>query len=237
MAACRSEPLAVPTLLLNRPAAFPIAAIRKALTARLPGIAWRIGEDDNGAPDQIIPLDRPQTILGRVESGMVLVAVDQRHAPFAGPGGHAPPEHRLHVSISRPSTEDDDVARLITLIVGTSLAVSQDDSARLQIEPGGNWLDTADMRALMRLAADDPGLSQRNLVGTPDGPAPVAPSIEASSASPAAGASAEGTPAKLGSLAMGVEPRKDLPLPPALRPEQADAPMFRRAGGFGRKGL
>ncbi|MGZ8998189.1 MAG: DUF4261 domain-containing protein [Allosphingosinicella sp.] len=158
----------MPILLLNRPIAFPVAAIRKALSAQLPEMAWRVGEEDSGAADQSVPLDRTQTILGRAKEAMVLIAVEQRHCAYEPANGHVPPRHRLHLSISRPSTDDDEVARLITLIIGASIAAAEDDSASLQLEPGGNWHGMIDMKALLRSAEDDPGLAQRDLVGTPE---------------------------------------------------------------------
>lgn len=158
----------MPILLLNRPIAFPVAAIRNALKERLPQMSWCVGEQDSGAPDQSVPLDRTQTILGRAKDAMVLIAVEQRHAPYQPANGHVPPRHRFHVTISRPSTEDEDLARLIVLVVGASLAVVEDEGARLQLEPGGNYYDDVDMKALLRSAKEDPTLAQRGLVGTPE---------------------------------------------------------------------
>lgn len=158
----------MPILLLNRPIAFPIAAIRKALKERLPELAWCVGEQDTGAPDQSIPLDRTQTIMGRSKDAMVLIAVEQLHSPYQPPNGHVPPDHRFHLAISRPSTEDEDLARLIVLIVGASLAVAEDPTARLQLEPGGNYYGNVDINALLRSAEEDPGLAQRGLIGTPE---------------------------------------------------------------------
>lgn|GEM_PF-3928119 len=220
----------MPILLLNRPIAFQIFAIRKALCAQLPENAWRVGEDDSGAPGQSISFDRTQTILGRTKDSMVLISLEQLHAPYEPANGHVPPEHRVHVTISRPSTEDDDLARLIVLTIGAALAAEQDESAGLQLEPGGNWYGAVDMRALLGSVENDPGLSQRDLIGTPEGAAGEADRPAARPADAVAGPAPVETPPSA-----VAKPRHDLPVPPLARdPEQ---PPFRRAGGFGRKGL
>jgi hypothetical protein len=230
----------VPTLLLNRPIAFPIAAIRKALIAHLPDFAWRVGEEDVGALDQSVPLERPQTILGRTREAMVLIGVEQVHSTFEPANGHVPPQHRIHVSISRPSTEDDAMARLITLLIGASLGLAGDESARLQLEPGGNWYGIVDMRALLRSAADDPGLAQRGLIGTPEhgvGEAdrPVEPIVDTSSMTASFEATSMETSERPAAEEAVAEHRKDLRLATFF---QALEPLpVRRAGGFGRKGL
>jgi hypothetical protein len=158
----------VPTLLLNHPIAFPVALLRAALNARLPGIAWRVGEEDFGGCGDVLPLERPQTIIGRTDQAMIMVSVELRHLPYQPANGHIPPAHMLHIAISRASTESDRAARLIALVVGTTLAAGQDESAQLQLEPGENWLDMADMRALLRSIAGDPDLLQRSLHGVPE---------------------------------------------------------------------
>jgi hypothetical protein len=216
----------VPILLLNRPIAFPVAAIRKALTEQLPEIAWRVGEEDFGAGNEPIPLDRPQTIIGRIDGAVILISVEQRHSAYEPANGHSPPEHRAHVAMSRPSTEDGDLARLIVLTIGASLAVSQDDSAHLQFEHGGHWYASVDVRALLRSAADDPGLAQRGLIGTPersDDAEPdqkAAPPAEAPAVTECVEAPPAETEAKLDRFSILLEP-----------------PQLRRPGGFGRKGL
>ena len=157
----------MPTLLLSHPIAFPVALLSAALRGRFPTVAWRVGEEDFGGRNEAVTLDRPQTIMGREGEVIVLVGVELRHEPYRPANGHRPPEHRLHIHISRPSTEKDSIARLIALIVAVTMAVDQDRGARLQLEPGENWLDGRDMLALLRSAENDPDLRQRNLLGQP----------------------------------------------------------------------
>ncbi|HEY5720747.1 MAG TPA: hypothetical protein VIT45_00340 [Allosphingosinicella sp.] len=158
----------MPTLLLNRPIAFPVALLSAALRGRFPTAGWRVGEEDFGARKDLVSLDRPQVIMGRAGEEMLLVSVELVDEPYRPPNGHRPPEHRLHARISRPSTDNDSVARRIALIVGSTLAADQDPGARLQLEPGGNWLDGPDMLALLNSLDDDPDLSRRSLVGLPE---------------------------------------------------------------------
>lgn len=180
----------MPTLLLTRPIAFPVALLGAALRGRFPTASWRVGEEDFGARNESLSLERPQVIMGRAGEEMLLVSVELRREPYRPANGHRPPEHGLHVHISRPSTENDSVARLIALVVGATMAADQDPGARLQLEPGGNWLAGRDMLALLRSADDDPDLSQRNLAGEPERfdspPAAEAPPVSPAEASPAA---------------------------------------------------
>jgi hypothetical protein len=222
----------VPTLLINRTIALPIAAIRKGLREQFSQFNWLVGEEDTGAPDQLVGLDRPQTIMGRGREGIILISVEQRHSSHEPANGHAPPRHASHLAIGRPSTEDDDLARLVILIIGAAIAGSQDEDARLQLEPGGNWLDKGDMRALLGRVTDDPGLSQRGLLGTAEdfGADQAEPAPGPPVAAPAADEAAGLPPAEAGTglASFSILLDGDVSIEP---------PPVRRAGGFGRKGL
>lgn len=173
----------MPILLLSRPIAFPVALLRTALSGRVPMVAWRVGDEDFGTRNDVATLDRPQTILGRTQDAMILISVELRQEEYRPANGHLPPRHAMHVAISRPSIDNDDTARLIALIIGATLAMDQDNGASLQLEPGENWLAGPDMLSLLRAADNDPGLTQRALLGTPerfDGAASVpAPAAQA----------------------------------------------------------
>lgn len=223
----------MPTLLLNRAIALPVGLLRQALETRIPGIGWRVGDEDMGGKLDVATLDRAQTILGRpmmgqIDDGIILISVELHHAPHFPVDGHAPPSHRLHVAISRPSTDDDDAARRIALVVGATLAIEQDERARLQLEPGGSWLDTTDMRTLLRAMDSDPQLRALDVRGPAEcfnGTPPAAPFTNDDAV---------------------VAPHQDLPVPPPRadpiplappRPVSTVPHPMRRVGSFGRKGL
>lgn len=136
----------MPILLLDRPIDLPIATMRKALVARVPAFAWCVGEDDNGGAYETGTFIRPQTVLGRAREEMVMTVLTLRHYPFDGDGV---PAHRLHLDISRPSIESDEVARRIVLAIASTLASEGAQNARLQLAPGGEWLDAPAVTALL----------------------------------------------------------------------------------------
>jgi hypothetical protein len=187
--------------LLNHPIAFPVALLSAALRGRFPTVAWRVGEEDFAGRNEAVTLDRPQTIIGREGEVIVLVSVELKHEPYRPANGHRPPDHRFHIHISRPSTEKDSLARLIALIVAVTMAADQDTSARLQLEPGENWLHGRDMYALLQSSEDDPDLLRRSLLGQPEtfDAAPAAapgPAEDVPAAVPATPAASQAAPEK-----------------------------------------
>lgn len=114
----------------------PIAAVRQQLARALPLWKWRCGDNDSGGPQDEADLARPQTIMGKAEGSMVMMAIEARDAPLPPESG-APP-HQLHLHLSPPSTDDPEVARRLAVAVCAALA-SQDAGAHCQIAPGGRW--------------------------------------------------------------------------------------------------
>ncbi|MBO9713336.1 DUF4261 domain-containing protein [Sphingomonas sp.] len=173
-------------LLIQHPVRFPVAAVRRALTRYYPSLAWRAGDEDHGGNDDVASFLRPHTILGRGANDMVMLCVTLHEAPYRPANGHQPPAHAMHLTISRPSLDDENDARGIALIAATAIAVEEDERAWLQLAPGETWLDPTDMRSLAKMLEGDPALRQRGQVGRPEaldgGEAPVpapAPAPEA----------------------------------------------------------
>jgi len=150
-------------LLLKHPIAFPATLLGKALASCFPMIGWRVGEGEDEPG-----FDRPQTIIGRCEDEMILCCIELKRAAYRPANGSTPPAHICHATISRPSTDDGALAVAIALVVGVTLAVDQDASAQLQLAPGENWLDGADMRRLMASLDEDPALTLRHHYGLPE---------------------------------------------------------------------
>jgi hypothetical protein len=163
-------------LLLQRPIGFPAQSVRKMLTEFFPKIAWRAGDEDGEAGS--VTFLRPHTVMGRAGDGMVMTCITLHEQRYAPANGHSPPPHAAHLTISRPTNDDESIARAIALVVATTIAVEEDGGALLQLEPGENWLDTTDMRSLAKmLSNDDRHLARRHHYGQPEafqgGPPPA----------------------------------------------------------------
>ncbi|MES2054718.1 MAG: DUF4261 domain-containing protein [Pseudomonadota bacterium] len=176
----------MPTLLLEHPVGFPIALIRALLLEQCPRISWRVGEEDYGGKDDVATLERPQTIIGRLPDGdLMLVSIEYRpDQPYRPANGHTPPAHHHHIAISRPSTEDDTLALKVAVIVCTTIAQQQPGSF-LQLEAGGNWLDHGDMSTGLALLARGVDLRPLLQCGVPETTGVVAPPISRNADPPA----------------------------------------------------
>jgi hypothetical protein len=169
-------PAALAVLLLQTPIPFPTSRLRDQLGGFFAGITWWAGDADLGQAGRTTPFERAETILGRTRDQSILCTVQQNRHPYGPANGHVPPDHRLHVTIGAPTTDDAALARGIALIVGVTLAAADatvnpdvaEGGAWLQLEPGSPWYSVTDMRSLAKMLENDRTLPRRFEFGRPE---------------------------------------------------------------------
>jgi Domain of unknown function (DUF4261) len=140
-------------ILLNNPVEFPIAGIRALLKEHVPLFRWQCGDRDQGGSSDIAPFDRPHLIMGRSGDDIVMINVALHTTPYAGNGADCPP-HSMHIMISQPTIDDDEIAnRLRVLICAGLIQHWHDSSVRIRLKDGGRWLEAAMLRDMMVLLA------------------------------------------------------------------------------------
>jgi hypothetical protein len=122
-------------IVLNHPMDFPAGRLHRALAAHLRNFRWQCGEGDMGQPGDMVAFDREQLISGRLGDEIVFLSVKWH-------GGQVPgaPERRFHISTSLPTTEDQDLAARIRIILCATLMFELEDQAHCQLVDGGTWL-------------------------------------------------------------------------------------------------
>lgn len=168
-------------LLLQDPLGFPVAILRDMLTRHMRNWTWQVGENDLGRPDDTANLMRPQVIIGRPRDGgaPLMVTVEGVPGPCTAAGA---PAHRSHITISRPTVDDDDIAYRATVIVATSIAL-QSNATNTQLLPGGKWIASSDLSWAVTFLDHDQDLRQLLTLGTGGGDTPApAPAQPAESA-------------------------------------------------------
>lgn len=135
----------MPIIALTMAVPLPIAVLRDSLRRALPLWQWRCGDDDSGGAQDVAGFDRPQTILGRGPTGIVMLSIESHDRPLPLEAG-APP-HQRYLQLSQPSTEDAQLAKRMAVVVCAALMIDQDEAAHCQIAPGGRWYSANDMRA------------------------------------------------------------------------------------------
>lgn len=191
----------MPIVALTVPVMLPVAQLRQALQRGLPLWQWRCGEEDNGAANDRAMFDRPQTIMGRSPSGMVMTSIEAINAPLPLEAG-APPHHR-HLKLSQPTTEDAELAKRMSVIIAAAVVAEQDPQAHCQIAPGGRWYSAQELReglALLTGKTGQPASVDEFLVTRGAAPASAA---AAGSAAPSLLEPSRRTPAE--TLAIGAD--------------------------------
>jgi hypothetical protein len=140
-------------ILLNNPVEFPIAGIRALLKEHAPLFRWQCGDRDYGGSNDTALFDRPHLIMGRSGDDIVMINVALHATPFEGGGADCPP-HRMHIMISQPTIDDDEVANRLRVLICAGLIQHWHDSAiRIRLKVGGRWLDAPMLRDMLVLLA------------------------------------------------------------------------------------
>lgn len=171
----------MPVIALTQPVELPVAALRTHLRKALPEWSWRCGDDDMGGPKDRATFDRPQTILGRGSDGMVMMSIALHDRPL--PLDAAAPPHRVHLTLTQPTTDNPELAKRIAVIACAALTMDQDQAAQAQIAPGGRWYSVEDLREALEhctannklLGSVDEVLGRCGTPGATIGAAPVTP--------------------------------------------------------------
>lgn len=139
----------MPNIVLDRPAPLPVLKLQNLLAQVLPSWRWRVGDEVGVAT---LSLDRPATILGMAGPDILMMAIERVDRPLPLEVG-APP-HQLHISLSQPSTEDEELARRLLLLTAATTLEEQPGSA--QLVDHGPWYDPDELVAAAAALVRDP---------------------------------------------------------------------------------
>jgi len=139
----------MPSIVLERPAALPVEALQKTLAQTLPDWRWRVG-DEVGAVT--LSLDRPVTILGMAGADILMMAIERIDRPLPLEVG-APP-HQLHINLSKPSTDNQELAQRLLLL--TAAAILEDQEGAAQLADHGPWYNPPELIAAAAMLVRDP---------------------------------------------------------------------------------
>jgi hypothetical protein len=143
---------------LNHPLPFPVARLRRGLSAHLRHFRWQCGDDDLGGAEDTSTFDRPQLISGRNADEIIYVPLERRTSDLPG----NPPPHNYHIAIGNPTAEDADIALQIRIILCAGLMQQHQEDCWCQLETGGPWIDREAMIGAISLLDD--GIAAGQLV-------------------------------------------------------------------------
>ncbi len=143
---------------LNHPVPFPVAKLRRGLSAHLRQFRWQCGDDDLGGAEDSGTLDRPQLISARGPDEVIYTPIERRESALSG----SPPPHTYHIAIGNPTIDDADIAMRIRIILSAGLMQQHQEDCWCQLAPDGPWIDRAAiLRAITKL---DDGVAPDQLV-------------------------------------------------------------------------
>ena len=236
---------------------FPTAPLRDLLITHLSGYKWQCGEHDRGGKTEIGRFHGHMLISGR--SFDTIVFTELRAIDAVLPG--AVPPHLWHLNVGAPTTEIDHVADRVTLIICMTLMSADEQDSRCQLYSDGSWLTAQDLSELFNRVITGEPLAMA--AGSVRSSAPLAP-IQAAPQAADPGERAEriiddalrsiideGEAPSLRKIrsiiANNGSPEMRQLLTDVVATHEAEAaqgapgappaPLQRRPGGFGRKGL
>jgi hypothetical protein len=139
----------MPYILLERPVLLPVATLQTVLSQILPMWRWRVGDEVGAAT---LSLDRPSTILGMAGPDILMMAIERVDRPL--PLEIRAPPHQLHIILSQPSTDDQELARRLLLLTAAGILKNGPGSA--QLADHGPWYASAELGAAAAMLARDP---------------------------------------------------------------------------------
>ena len=211
---------------------FPIAAVRVLLTQHLPLYRWQCGEDDTGAEKQMGAFHPLILVSGRASSTLIFTELRAVPARLDGP---APP-HQWHLRLGEPTIEHKAVADRITLAICAAVMFMDEEGARCQLRPGGNWLRVEELHHVFEQVFGGEDISVADGVGTPASrfagagaaPGAVPPPVGSPGAAPAG-------PPRAPSVQAGPDVTKRMLSPLLLLLDRTLAPNWWQIEEFARK--
>ncbi|WP_206242168.1 hypothetical protein [Novosphingobium terrae] len=141
-------------ILYQQAGVLPAGRLRAKLAEALPLRRWICGEEDDGSPNQSIPLRGHHLICGRGEGAPLFVELRCIEMPYAG--DTAPP-HCGHVTLSPPTTDDPAEADQVTALIADALMGHEGGGLWCRLSEGSGWMAAAGMEeVLRRVAAGEP---------------------------------------------------------------------------------
>jgi hypothetical protein len=147
----------------SKPVGFPTAPLRDLLQKHLPLFKWQCGEHDMGGEKEMGRFDDHMLIVGRSSSTAIFTELRRVESPF--PGAAYP--HAWHLQIGAPTTELQPVADRVTLIIGMTVMILDEQDALCQLRPGGNWLTAQDLLRVFKVVLGGESIALADGLGIP----------------------------------------------------------------------
>ncbi len=141
-------------ILYHHAGVLPAGRLRLRLAEALPLRRWICGEEDDGSPNQTIPLRGHHLICGRGEGAPLFVELRCVEMPYAG---EAAPPHCGHVTLSPPTSDDSAEADQVTALIADALMGHEGGGLWCRLGESTGWLAAAGMEeTLLRVSAGEP---------------------------------------------------------------------------------